>query len=130
MDKSSLTKTSEERLQFEIIQWWDRVCSRYNCEPSDLMHIPNGLVGERVRLRCLGLGLRPGYPDLALFIPKGKFHGMFIELKRPGRSTERGMSADQRRIIERLSGFGYVAFCSNSFDDITMRIMRYLELRP
>lgn len=125
-----LMRTSEEKLQYDLIKWWDNVCERYGCLPDDLMHIPNGLIGERVRLRCISLGVRPGYPDIALFIPRGIYHGMFIELKRPGRSTTLGMSADQRRIIKRLSDVGYVAFCSNSFDDITMRIMRYLELRP
>ena len=56
---------------------------------------------------------------------------MFIELKAP-RLTRvvRNVSEDQKRIIERLNELGYVAFYSNNFEQITTRIMHYLELRP
>lgn len=123
-------RESEEKLQCRIIKWWDMVCARYGCEPSDLFHIPNGLLGDGVRKRCLTLGLRPGYPDLMLVVPRGIYHAFCLELKRPGNKNPRALLRnDQVRILKRLSDLGYAVMVSNDFDLITSHICRYLELK-
>lgn len=118
---------TEERLQYEIVRWWDANCERFEATPSDLAHIPNGMMSESARRRSLALGVRPGYPDLMLCVPRGAYHAMFIELKRPGRSVAGGLSADQRRILSRLRDLGYYTFACNSFDAAVEAITHYME---
>lgn len=119
---------TEERLQFEIIKWWDENCERFGAQPGDLVHIPNGLLTESARRRCLSLGVRPGFPDLFLVVPRGTFHGMFMELKRPGRDIAGGLSADQFRTLRRLKKLGFACFAVNDFAAATTVIADYMEL--
>lgn len=121
---------SEEHLQYRIIKWWDAVCADYGCEPFDLFHIPNGLIGDRVRLRCLTIGLRPGYPDLMMCVSRGRYKGICIELKKPGlNEPKKYLRVDQVKVLTRLSKLGYAIVVANDFDLITREIVRYLELR-
>lgn len=119
---------TEERLQALIVKWWDANCERLGGEPPDLVHIPNGLLTESARRRCLALGVRPGFPDLFLTVPRGKYHGMFLELKRPGRDLKGGLSSDQFRMLRRLKKLGYACFAVNDFVAATTLIANYMEL--
>lgn len=56
-------------------------------------------------LKSLGC-LRPGYPDLFLPVARGGYHGLYIELKRPGSGK---VSEDQEWWIDQLNGQGYYA---------------------
>lgn len=126
---STLEKgVSEERLQFNIIKWWDENCERFDAQPSDLVHIPNGMLSESARRRCLSLGVRPGFPDLFLVVPRGQFHGLFMELKRPGRAIAGGLSSDQFRTLRRLKKLGFACFAVNDFVAATSVIADYMEL--
>ena len=68
---------SEEQLQSRIIMWWDRNCARFGAQPSDLVHIPNGLMCAGARRRCLSLGVRPGMPDHICLFPVVAITGCF-----------------------------------------------------
>lgn len=75
-----------------------------------LAHIPNE--GKRTaangaRLKCEGL--RKGYPDIVLNVPRRDYHGLFIELKRRSGSKK---SPEQKAWIRKLNGAGNAAaFC-------------------
>lgn len=119
---------SEEQLQSRIVMWWDRNCARFGAQPSDLVHIPNGLMCAGARRRCLSLGVRPGMPDLMMLVPRGGYHGMFLELKRPGRDVAAGLSDDQMRVMRRLKLLGYLCFATNDYDQAVGLITDYMEL--
>ena len=51
------------------------------------------------------MGVKSGYPDIMIFEPKGKFHGLFIELK----SDIGRISNEQENVIEELNKRGYKA---------------------
>ena len=89
--------------------------------------IPNG--GSRDRreaARLTAQGVKPGVPDL--FIPRaaGRFHGLFIEMKR-----EKGgkISQHQAEWIALLRREGYAAYACPGFDNAQMVIEKYLAGR-
>ena len=91
------------------------------------MALPNG--GSRDRreaARLTAQGVKPGVPDL--FIPRaaGRFHGLFIEMKR-----EKGgkISQHQAEWIALLRREGYAAYACPGFDNARMVIEKYLAGR-
>lgn len=75
-----------------------------------LAHIPNE--GKRTKTtgaRLKAEGLRPGFPDISLSVPRRDYHGLYIELKRIKGSTK---TQDQKEWIINLNKRGYAAaFC-------------------
>ena len=72
-----------------------------------LFSIPNG--GDRnviVARKLKAEGVRRGVPDLCLCLPRGGYHGLFIELKRQKGGQ---VSAEQKAWISALRGQGYRA---------------------
>ncbi|HPB98054.1 MAG TPA: VRR-NUC domain-containing protein [Polyangiaceae bacterium] len=72
-----------------------------------LFAVPNGgdrnpIVGKKLKAE----GVRKGVPDLCLCLPRGGYHGLFIELKRQKKSQ---ISPDQVRWISALREQGYRA---------------------
>lgn len=89
--------------------------------------IPNGgSRNKREAARLTAQGVKKGVPDL--FIPRaaGKFHGLFIEMKR-----EKGgrLSPDQAEWIALLRREGYAAYACHGFDNARAVIDRYLAGR-
>ena len=87
---------------------------------SDLsgIRLPMGLAVKTAKLRS-----SRAIPDLLIFEPRKGYHGLFIELKRPGvrffkrdghPATEH--FAEQWEMIQRLLQKGYLACTANSFD--------------
>lgn len=103
--------------------------------PALLYAIPNGsvLAGD-IRARAMQVnalkraGMRPCVPDLVLAVPRGRWHGLYIEMKRkgwkrPGSPHEQG----QRLYLDALSEQGYRAvFCAGA-DDAISTITHYLR---
>lgn len=88
-----------------------------------LFHIPNESVGGMgwvVRNRQMGM--KKGVPDLMLPIPMKGYHGLFIELKTgTGRLTE-----EQRRWINALNQFGYLAVMCKGWVEAVQRLEEYM----
>lgn len=74
---------SEAQEQCKLIKWADKcVQMKIHPELSMLYAVPNG--GRRDKAEAAHLkrqGVRAGVPDLCLAVPKGKYHGLYIELK-------------------------------------------------
>lgn len=68
--------------------------------------VPNGArTSMSVAKKLKAEGLRAGVPDVCIPIPSGKYHGMFLELKRLG-----GKPSDvQMEWLEALRNQGYYA---------------------
>ena len=113
-------KKNEHQEQKALVQWfrlqWPAV---QNC----LFAIPNGgnrSITEAVRLKSEGV--LPGVSDLFLMIPKGRFHGMFIEMKAKGGYA----SAPQKQFIALAQAMGYMAVVCHGFEDAQDQIKKYL----
>lgn len=78
---------------------------------------------------------KPGFktPDLLIFSPKGKYHGLFIELKVEspyklnGELKSNQHIKEQSETIEKLKTLGYYADFAWNFNDIVKLIDRYLN---
>lgn len=75
------------------------------------------------RLRDAGC-IRVGYPDLFLPVPKGGYHGLFVELKRNKKANVR---EKQEWWIDQLNGQGYYATFARGEIEAKNVILRYLN---
>lgn len=88
-------------------------------------HIPNE--GKRTHAAAIRLkqeGMKRGVPDNCLPVPRGGYHGLYIELKRVsgGRATQ-----EQKQWIEDLSEQGYLAMICKGWQEAADVIERYLR---
>lgn len=82
-------RRTEEQEQIALMNW-ARMQENVYPELTMLFHIPNG--GKRSKAeaaRFKAAGVKSGVPDLFLPIPRGKYHGLFIEMKmKPNKTTQ------------------------------------------
>lgn len=78
--KRQVPTESEE--QQTLFRWAAMQCGKYP-ELALMFHIPNEgkrswMTGGRMKAE----GLKSGVPDIFLPVPRGEFHGLFVEMKR------------------------------------------------
>jgi hypothetical protein len=92
-----------------------------------LFAIPNGgLRNKTTAARLKAEGVKPGVPDLFLSLPSGTYHGLYIEMKR----SEGGkLSPEQKEMLDRFGGVGYMTVVANGADEALDAVKEYLEVR-
>ncbi|MDY2734395.1 VRR-NUC domain-containing protein [Intestinibacter sp.] len=100
-------KATESGEQQALIQWADLQSHRHK-ELKMLVHIPNeGKRSIRAGAELKRMGLRAGFPDLFLAVPKlvdgVLYGGLFIEMKVKGNKC----TENQKKWLRRLSEQGY-----------------------
>lgn len=89
-----------------------------------MFHIPNG--GKRGKVEAIRFkaeGVKAGVPDICLPVPRGEWHGLYIELKR----REGGrVSQDQVDWMEALMRQGYYTAICRGSEDAQRVILAYL----
>lgn len=116
----------ESDLQAAVFSWAATMDPKYPCLKW-LHAVPNG--GFRTAKEAVGLqrqGVKAGILDLALDVARGGFHGLKIELKKPGGKCK-APSKDQLEYMTFCYEQGYYAFVSNDFEEVKTRIMEYLD---
>ena len=109
----------------EQVQLVAMVEAAYPREAAMLFAIPNG--GDRNILVAAKLkkeGVRRGVPDMFLALPRGGWHGLFIEMKRRRGGT---VSAEQKAYIAELRAAGYIAEVCRGCDDAFAVFAAYLN---
>ncbi len=119
-----MARIDELREQIIVMNWARSVSG---IESLQLLHsIPNGghrSANEAIRLKASGV--LAGIPDLFLPAPSGNYHGLYLELKRVGKSS---VSPAQRDIIAKLRDQGYrVEVCKGAEAAVTT-ILDYLQI--
>lgn len=113
---------TEHQEQVNLIKWFDL---QYPELRGRLAACPNG--GQRnviVAAKLKAEGVRPGYPDLNLLVPRHKFSGLFIELKRKKGGN---LTAEQADWLEFLNRQGFMAVICKGFDAARDTITKYLD---
>lgn len=116
----------ESDLQVAIFAWAHTIEDKHP-ELKWLHAVPNG--GYRSGREAVGLqrqGVRAGILDIALDVALGGYHGLRIELKRPGGKCK-PPSKEQAEYMEFLTQQGYCARISNDFDEVKHIILEYLN---
>lgn len=116
--------TLEHQSQVNLMQWWALMHNRFGISEQLLFAIPNG--GQRniiIAKKLKDEGVRAGVPDLFLAVPRGEFHGLFVEMKK-----EKGgrVSDSQKTMIAELSEAGYRVTVCHGFDEARRCIEEYL----
>ena len=73
---------TEDVEQTQLFAWANFARGKYP-ELTLMYHVPNG--GKRSKaeaVRFKAQGVKAGVPDICLPVPRGKYHGLYIELKR------------------------------------------------
>lgn len=111
------SEADEQKILFE----W----AAYLSELENMYAIPNG--GKRNVREAADLkrqGVRSGVPDICLALPKGKYHGLYIELK-VGRNKP---SENQKEWLGKLSKVGYATAVCYGFEEAQKVILDYINL--
>jgi len=81
MNKTQLPEQKESDHQIALFQWVSYQLKRYP-ELELLYHIPNGGYRYKTTARRLKAeGVKAGVPDICLPVPRGGYHGLYIEMK-------------------------------------------------
>ena len=97
------------------------------------MHaIPNGGLRSKAQAGKLKAeGVKSGVPDVFLPVARGKYHGLYIEMKKPAlqpvRGGRGGVSDEQSEFIAAARANGYAAAVCYSWDHAKNLICRYLD---
>lgn len=87
-------------------------------------HVPNeGKRSPQQGARLKRMGMSKGFPDLVIPIPRGDYHGLYLELK----VGEGKTSAEQKRWLNILSANGYASTACWGVDEAINTISRYLK---
>lgn len=125
MPKDKRLLPTEGAEQATLFNWCRMMSGRYP-ELRLLFHVPNG--GGRSKSeagRFKAEGVKAGVPDLMLPVPRGEYHGLFIELKR--RDGGR-LSAEQKAWLDQLKKQGYRAGVCCGWEEASEAILEYLTL--
>ena len=118
------TNATEHEEQSIFIAW---AGLQENVYPGlELIHaIPNERIGARQGAKFKREGVKAGVPDLCLPVPRGGYHGLYLETKRKGGDKPR---PNQRWWIKNLIAQGYAVNVCYGFDELKESVIRYLEL--
>lgn len=116
---------SEDSEQLAIMLW-----AAYNLKTYPdlkwLHHSPNGgfrNIREAAKLKAMGV--KRGFPDLNLLVPRGNYAGLFIELKKVKGGV---VSDEQHEWKEHLNNSGFYASVCHGWKEAVAVIERYLKL--
>ena len=119
----SKVRTIEHDEQVALFRWAE-VAQYQHPELALLYAIPNG--GHRhkaVAAKLKAEGVRKGVPDICLPVPRGRWHGLYIEMKTPTGTVR----PEQKRWLAALRSQGYDAAVCRGWESARRFIEEYLQ---
>lgn len=118
-------KQLEHKEQVALIEWWRYAHQLFGLYESLLFAIPNGGARSATTGALLKAeGVRAGVPDLFLAVPRGSYHGLFIEMKKPKGGV---VSAAQEAMCAELRRQGYAVEICHGWQEAVTTITSYLN---
>ena len=117
---------SENQHQMLVVKWSQQKEIRTKWPELKLLyHIPNERFCTPQQGKNLQrMGVKRGVPDLCLPVPRGDYHGLYIEMK-----TEVGAATqDQKWWGEQLNEQGYMWSVCQGWEEATGLLESYLNL--
>lgn len=92
---------------------------------GDGTHKGAQIAGARLKAE----GMKPGVMDIFLAYPSGGFHGLFIEMKKPGMQKKKngGCSDEQMEFTNLLQTVAYDVRVCYSWEEARQTILHYLR---
>ena len=117
---------SEAQHQAAVIKWTQQPAIRSQWPELALLHyIPNGGTRDPVEAKHLKQqGVKNGVPDLCLPVPRGRYHGLYIEMKKENGTT----SPDQEWWGEKLRQLGYAWTVCKGYEAAIAVLQWYMAL--
>jgi hypothetical protein len=115
------TNPLEKEMQENLFKWFDLQHPELH---YSMWHTPNG--GSRHVVEAMNLkrqGTRKGVFDITLAVPRGNYHGAFIELKRKGMK----LTKEQREFAIIQFKNGYYVTVHDDWNDARLFITSYLK---
>lgn len=118
---------NESEIQQSVVLWWALAHRGLGvARESRLFHVPNGgFRSRRTAGRFKAEGVRKGIADFLLLVPRGPYHGLAIEMKRPGGA----LRPEQKEFLADLTADGYCTSVCFSLDDTIKVLTHYLTVR-
>jgi len=118
----------EHREQVEVIRWADSQVETHP-EFAFLFAIANAGAGAQSGQagKMKAEGVRPGVPDLCLPVPRGVYHGLYIEMKQATAGTTSGV---QRAWHEFLKRQGFYMATAHGADIAKQILTTYIGMGP
>ncbi|QDP68115.1 MAG: hypothetical protein Unbinned5081contig1003_47 [Prokaryotic dsDNA virus sp.] len=119
----NLKKTSEHDEQVQIFKWAKLNESKF----PELWLLNASLNGVRLNIgqasKAKRSGMKSGYPDISLPVPRGKYHGYYQELKIKGNYPTK----EQKEWLKNLSKQGYKCDVCYGAQESIQSILKYLK---
>lgn len=118
----------EEDAGRALIHWIDTLTDPRTGERVGDYFAHNANGGARTATEAailIGQGVRPGWPDYTLYLPRGRWHGLVLELKAFDGDKP---AAGQLDILVRLERQGYKAVVAWGFEEARRAIEEYIRL--
>src|ERR1700677_1820491 len=120
----SLAKAGTEAAHQTALVCWAALNQTKFPDLKWLFHIPNGGLRDKITAGNLkAQGVKAGVPDLCLPVPRGRFAGLWIELKVKGNTP----SDKQKEWHKALEDFGFAVSVCYSWEEAARHITYYLE---
>ena len=114
---------SESQEQKALFQWAALAEQKYP-ELRLMHHVPNGgLRDARTAVNLKREGDKRGVPDISLPVPRGKYHGLYIEMK-VGKNK---LTKEQQQWFKSLEEEGYATHVCYSWLEAREVIEKYLS---
>ena len=122
-----MTETEHDH-QVNLFLWAKLQKNKYP-ELEKMYAIPNG--GQRHKIVAAKLraeGVKSGVPDVCLPVARGRYHSLYIELKRPKSASKRAGSVtkNQTKWIDWLTEEGNLVIVCYGWDAARAAILGYL----
>jgi hypothetical protein len=119
-NKESITyELSEFDEQVLLANWLNLKCIRFTASANG--ELRNIVVAKKLKK----LGVSPGFPDIEIPIPKGRFFGLYIEMKRKNKGK---LSSFQSEWLKYLNEQGYLALQANGIEHAKDIVTNYMKL--
>ena len=113
---------SEEQEQIALFKW-AKLQENVYPELRLLFHVPNG--GKRSKVTAAHMkaaGAKAGVPDVCLPVPRGRLHGLYIEMKYGNNKP----SPEQMQWLLDLTAMNYKTAVCYSMEEAKEEILAYL----
>ena len=87
-------------------------------------HVPNeGKRSPQMGQKLKRMGMQKGFPDLVVPLPRGNYHGLYIEMKVGNNKT----TSEQKEWLTKLAKSGYAATACWGVDEAINTVNAYIR---